>query len=157
MKVVDKFLDVMGFLDNDEEDEQEEIIQRQEESQTEPQYKRKKGQLVAIHNYKSDSAKVVVVEPKNFDEAQVIADNLKNHRAVIVNMENIELSLAKRIIDFVGGTAYALDGTMQKIGRSIILVVPPNIDIGGEITEDYFEDQEDVFSWVSKFAKRGEI
>jgi len=154
MKVVDRFLDIMGFLEKDDEyehDEEEiypEVLSLDEN-------KKRKGKLVALHN--RDSMKVMLVEPKDFDEAQIIADNLKSRRAVIVNLENVEYELGKRIIDFVGGTAYAIDGTMQKIGQGIILVVPPNIDIGGELKDTYINEQEDVFSWVAKFSKRGDF
>ncbi|MDK2823283.1 MAG: cell division inhibitor SepF [Clostridia bacterium] len=156
MKMVDKFLDIMGFLEKEDEYEEE-----AEGLYNEPQFfeenKRRKGQLVAIHNHTRDNVKVVVIEPQNFDEAQLIADNLKNKKAVIINLENAEYELGKRLIDFVGGTAYAIGGTMQKIGQGIILVVPPNIDIGGELKEKYSDQQEDVFSWVSKFSKKGDL
>jgi len=155
MKMVDKFLDIMGFVDREEEyDESEEQYR---ESQYTEESKRRKGQLVAIHNHARENVKVVVIEPGDFNEAQIIADNLKNKKAVIINLENVDYELGKRLIDFVGGTAYAIGGTMQKIGQGIILVVPPNIDIGGELKDAYSEDQEDVFAWVSKFGKKGDL
>ncbi|MFZ5944113.1 MAG: cell division protein SepF [Bacillota bacterium] len=153
MKMVDRFLDIMGFLDREEE--YEEIEEINKEPQLE-EGKRRRGQLVAIHNHTKDNVKVVVIEPESFDEAQLIADNLKSKKAVIVNLEKSEYELGKRLIDFVGGTAYAIGGTMQKIGQGIILVVPPNIDIGGELKDSYMEEQEDVFNWVSKFGRKGE-
>jgi len=155
MKMVDKFLDIMGFIDREEEYEESEDHYR--DSQYSDENRRKKGQLVAIHNHAKDNVKVVVLEPQEFNEAQVIADNLKNKKAVIINLENADYELGKRLIDFIGGTAYAIGGTMQKIGQGIILVVPPNIDIGGEFKETYPDDQEDVFAWVSKFGKKGDL
>ncbi|NLT95476.1 MAG: cell division protein SepF [Clostridia bacterium] len=153
MKMVEKFLDIMGFVDREEENEDiEEVYQ---ESPFEDS-KRKRGQLVAIHNIR-ENVKVVVIEPEDFNDAQVIADNLKNKKAVIINLENADYELGKRLIDFIGGTAYAIGGTMQKIGQGIILAVPPNIDIGGELKDSFVEDREDVFAWVSKFAKKGDL
>lgn len=155
MKMMDRFLDVMGFLDKDEEYEVEDEGLYSEVQHIEN--RKRKGQLVAIPNHNRDNVKVVLVEPRQFDDAQTIADNLKNRKAVIINIENSEYELGKRIIDFVGGTAYAIGGSMQKIGQSIILAVPPNIDIGGELADKYLEEQEEVFSWVSKFGKKGDL
>ncbi|KJS84711.1 MAG: hypothetical protein JM58_10340 [Peptococcaceae bacterium BICA1-8] len=155
MKMVDKFLDIMGFIDREEEYEESEDQNR--ESPYSDENKRRKGQLVAIHNHAKDNLKVVVIEPEDFNEAQGIADNLKNRKAVIINLENAEYELGKRLIDFVGGTVYAIGGSMQKIGHGIILVVPPNVDIGGEYKETSPDNQEDVFAWVSKFAKKGDM
>ena len=148
MKMVDKFLNFMGFT---EPKDDEETIQEsyQEEG------KKRKGQLVALPNSK-ENVRVVVVDPKTFDEAQIIADHLKSRQAVIINLEKVEYELAKRIIDFVGGTAYAIDGSMQKIGQGIILAVPPNVDINSEHKEYYLEEQQEVFSWVAKFPRKGE-
>ncbi|SMB94223.1 cell division inhibitor SepF [Desulfonispora thiosulfatigenes DSM 11270] len=143
--VMDKLLNLMGFAD-----EQEEIY----EETSEPEEKRRKGQIVALHN--RESVKVKVVEPLCFEEAQKIADDLKNRKAVVINLEQAELDLAIRVIDFVGGTAYAIGGSMQKIGKGIILVVPPNIDIDGSLAEVNQIEQKDkeVFSWVSNFPKK---
>jgi cell division inhibitor SepF len=155
MKMVDKFLDIMGFVDHEEE--YEDNGEGYKEAPYSEENKRKKGQLVAIHNHIRENVKVVIIEPKDFNDAQEIADNLKNKKAVIINLENVDYELGKRLIDFIGGTAYAIGGTMQKIGQGIILAVPPNIDIGGELNEAYLDGREDVFSWVSKFAKKGDF
>ncbi|MGI6225334.1 MAG: cell division protein SepF [Peptococcales bacterium] len=155
MRMVDKFLDIMGFIDREEEFEDTENQFR--ETQTPEDSPKRRGQLVALHNPSRENPKVVVFEPEDFNEAQNIADNLKNKKAVIINLENADFELGKRLIDFIGGTAYAIGGTMQKIGQGIILVVPPNIDIGGEIKDGENYDQEDVFAWVSKYGRKGDL
>ena len=76
------------------------------------------------------------MEPNSFEEAQSIADQLKNRRPVIVNLENAEKVLAKRIVDFISGTTYALNGNMQKVGNGIFLFVPTNVDISGEMRDE---------------------
>lgn len=154
MKIMDKFLDLMGFIDREEE--VEDADHPYMESQYTEESSRRRGQLIALHNRTKENPKVVVIEPEDFNEAQNIADNLKNKKAVIINLENADFELGKRLIDFIGGTAYAIGGTMQKIGQGIILVVPPNIDIGGELKDVDIGDQEDVFSWVSKYGKKGD-
>jgi len=145
MKVVDKFLDIMGFTEIKEEviTEQETII----EDAAEYKPRKPKGQLFPLNTNK-EQIKVVLIEPIVFDDCQQIADSLKNKRTVIINLENMDLVTARRIIDFVGGTAYALGGTLQKIGAGIIIVVPNNVDISGDINS--MSQPKEVFAWINK-------
>ncbi len=141
MKIVDKVLGMMG-LDDDEE---REIVEETTEEQLEGQTKGKKsGPVLSIHSQKQ--MKVVVMEPKSFEDSQAIADNLKNRRPVIVNLDHVDQDLARRIIDFCSGTTYALNGSLQKVGNGIYLFVPSNIDIAAEIRED--EKGKSVFTWA---------
>lgn len=123
-KLLDKVIGIMGFADEDfeddyfEEDEKEEVV-REEPRATN---NRKGAQVVSIHTQKQ--VKVVVLEPQAFEDSQNIADQLKNRRPVIVNLENADRNLAKRIVDFVSGTTYALGGNMQKVGNGIFLLFP---------------------------------
>ncbi len=80
--------------------------------------------------------KVMVVEPFSFDDAQHIADHLKNRKPVVVNFENTEKEVAKRMIDFISGTTYALSGRIQKIGNQIFLCAPNNVDIAYSSREE---------------------
>lgn len=73
--------------------------------------------------------KVMVVEPFSFDDAQHVADHLKNRKPVVVNFENCDKEVAKRMIDFISGTTYALAGSIQKIGNNIFLCAPNNVDV----------------------------
>jgi cell division inhibitor SepF len=76
--------------------------------------------------------KVVVIEPKSFDEAQEIIDDLKSGRPVIINFEDTDRELARRIIDFISGGAYALDGSTEKISNYVFLFVPKGVEITKE-------------------------
>lgn len=76
--------------------------------------------------------KVVVIEPKSFDEAQEIIDDLKDGRPVIINFEDTDRELARRIIDFISGGAYALDGSTEKISNYVFLFVPKGVEITKE-------------------------
>ncbi len=76
--------------------------------------------------------KVVVIEPKSFDEAQEIIDDLKDGRPVIINFEETDRELARRIIDFISGGAYALDGSTEKISNYVFLFVPKGVEITKE-------------------------
>ena len=82
----------------------------------------------------SKGAKVVLVEPRIYAEAQDIAENLKNKRATIVNLQRIDREQGVRIIDFLSGTVYALGGDIQRIGKDIFLCTPDNVEVSGEIS-----------------------
>ena len=73
--------------------------------------------------------KMVIVEPETFDDSQGIADYLRDRKPVVINFEGTDPEAAKRIIDFVSGTIYALNGSLRKIGRSILVCAPQNVDI----------------------------
>lgn len=145
------FWEALGFGDSEKEDRDEYYEEVDEAPSFVPTKKERSNNLVAL---KSDKVSVVVIEPTNFEEAPIIADNLKDKRPVIINMENADPILIRRMIDFIGGICYAIGGTMQKIGYKIILVVPPNVNISGELKESYTQqDQEEVFAWVTHFDK----
>lgn len=135
-KLFDKVIGIMGFAD---EEPEEELLEEQEKEKNQVEEvvsrsNRKNAQVVSIHSQKQ--MRVVVMEPTSFEEAQNIADQLKSRRPVIVNLENAENMLAKRIVDFISGTTYALNGNMQKVGNGIFLFVPTNVDITGEMRDE---------------------
>ncbi|NPV26618.1 MAG: cell division protein SepF [Firmicutes bacterium] len=133
-----RFIDrVLGFLGY-EEDEFEAEQLRVNEEQVNPTLPTKKGGAVfSLHAPKS--VKVVIVEPGTFEEAQGIAEHLKNRRQVIINLEHAEKELAKRVIDFVSGATYALDGTVQKIANGVFLFAPANVDVSSDLRDDIKE------------------
>ena len=83
---------------------------------------------------------MIVYHPVSYEDTQNIIDNLKNRKPVIVNMEELEMETAQRILDFLSGAVYALNGTMCKISRGIFVVAPNNYDVVGNGDEDYDED-----------------
>jgi cell division inhibitor SepF len=87
------------------------------------------GHTTASVGGAAKSMKVMVVEPVTFDDAQHVADHIKNRKPVVINFENTETAVAKRIIDFVSGTTYALAGNLQKVGKDIFLCAPSNVDV----------------------------
>lgn len=88
------------------------------------------------------SSKMILAEPRVYAEAQDIAENLKNKRAVVVNLQRIEKDQGLRIIDFLSGTVYALGGDIQRIGTDIFLCVPDTVEVDGAISEYYYDDQQ---------------
>ncbi len=145
MKVIDKIFDIMGFTEISEEVVTEENTPFEGIQEIRP--RKSKGQIVPLNANKT-GLKVVLLEPETFDECQMIADNLKNNRTVIINLENLDYNLARRVIDFVGGTAYALGGALQKVGSGIVIAVPSNVDISGDIKN--MTQPKEIFAWINK-------
>ena len=91
------------------------------------------------------SGKMILLEPRAFSESQQIADHLKKRNTVVVNMKRVTQEQAKRIIDFLSGTVYAIGGDLQKIGVGIFLCTPRNVNVEGSISdEDNNKRQEDI-------------
>ena len=97
----------------------------------------------------SRGLEVCVIKPKTFEEAQDVCDMLMLGRAVILNLEGIDQFEAQRIIDFVCGTVYAINGKLHAVARYIFIFSPANIDISGEFAEFFSEDG----FGVPKFSK----
>ena len=87
-------------------------------------------------------AKMILLEPRAYSEAQQIADHLKKRNTVVVNLKRVTSDQAKRIMDFLSGTIYAIKGNIQKIGSGIFLCTPNNINVQGKITDDTEKDKE---------------
>ena len=76
---------------------------------------------------------VVLFRPGNFNDTSKAADDLRNRKAVIVNMENVDKAMARRVVDFLSGCVYALDGDVKKIAQSAYLFCPHNMEISGDL------------------------
>ena len=86
---------------------------------------------------------MILLEPRAYSESQQIADHLKKRNAVVVNLKRVTSDQAKRIIDFLSGTIYAIGGDLQKIGGGIFLCTPNNVNIQGKITDE--TDGKDIY------------
>ena len=80
-------------------------------------------------------SKMVLVEPRAYSESQTIADHLKGRNSVVVNLKRVTNDQAKRIIDFLSGTLYAIGGDMQKLGNGIYLCTPKNVNVEGRMSD----------------------
>ena len=167
-RLFDKFIGIMGFGDDDIDDDYLEDYDegytkrdepyrshREEAAVREPlpkesfsremavrenSSKRKQASVVSIHTQKQ--VRVIVVEPVSFEEAQGIAEHLKARKSVILNLEKTSEALCQRMVDFISGTTYALGGNMQKVGNGIFLFVPNNVDISGDL--NYKASERDI-------------
>ena len=88
------------------------------------------GQVV---NMGSGKQEVVLFHAKTFDDAAKAADELRRRKAVILNMENVDKALTRRVVDFLSGSVYALDGRVKKVAQSTYLFCPHNMDVIGDL------------------------
>jgi len=151
-----KFLDFIGIEENEEPDEErgDDGYYRDEPDersgnvvnfgggrQTPPPAPRRRAErssgATGSNLPISGGMKMIVYHPVSYEDTQSIIDNLKNRKPVIVNMEELEVECAQRILDFLSGAVYALNGTMCKISRGIFVVAPNNYDVVGNGEDDY--------------------
>ena len=81
-------------------------------------------------------SKMILLEPRAYSESQQIVDHLKNRNTVVVNLKRVTSDQAKRIVDFLSGTIYAIGGDIQTIGGGIFLCTPNNVNIQGSISDE---------------------
>jgi len=148
MGVIDKFMEIMGLSDEVEEETIEEQEAPDEDRYGIRRVSSVKNKVVPINTPSKDALRVVLVEPICFDDCQIISDHLKAKRSVIINLEALDLAAARRIIDFVGGTAYALEGSMQKAGGSIFVAVPSHVEITGDLLN--ISQPKEVIPWINQ-------
>lgn len=133
---------LMGFIAPIEEDEDEgygeEAAYPQDE--TKPISKYENPVNAKVKTVPTDT-KMVLFEPRSFEEAEEIASHLKQRRAAVVNLHRLSRDYAQRTIDFLAGSVFALDGKIQKIGQNVILCSPRSIGVDGEISLESGDDQ----------------
>lgn len=141
---LDKLKRFMGQEETEEEDVKEEAY-----------YKVTKEE----YGYENGIAgsKMMLLEPRAYSESQQIADHLKERNAVVVNLKRVTPDQAKRIVDFLSGTLYAIGGDLQKLGGGIFLCTPNNVNVEGKISDDAAptkptknkakNQEEDEFDW----------
>ncbi len=91
------------------------------------------GQVLSMNGSASNKQEVVLFRPGSFNDTSKAADDLRSRKAVIVNMENVDKAMARRVVDFLSGCVYALDGDVKKIAQSAYLFCPHNMDIVGDL------------------------
>jgi cell division inhibitor SepF len=144
MGVMNRFMNFFGLQEEEEVVERERLSSREEEEYEPAPVEARKNQrtsnVVSIHSQKN--VKVVLYEPRSYDEAQEIADHLRSHRTVVINLQRVRNDQAMRIIDFLSGTVYALGGGISKIGGNIFMCTPDTVEIQGSITEILGDEQD---------------
>lgn len=131
-----KLVDYLGFGPEEDEFEEEELQESappqvwQEEPRRTPAADRR-AQVVPITSIppKQTGFKVMVVEPRSFEEVQTIVDQMKARRPVILNLESLDKDLAQKILNFLNGAIYALNGETQRVAAGIFFYAPPGVDV----------------------------
>lgn len=132
MTIMDR---IMGFFGVSDEELYEEVEEEQESSSNQ----KGRNNIVSLHTQKN--IRMVLFEPRTYEESPEIADHLKSHRPVVVNLQLVRREQGVRIIDFLSGTVYALGGNIQKLGENIFICTPANVDIQGTITDILKEEE----------------
>lgn len=159
MGIVDKFLKKIGIGDPEEENDLDERFERMSERSlpSGDPYRERNDNVINFHAATAaarggDTAallrmKVVVIEPKTFDDSQQIANYLKDKKPVVINFENTDSDVAMRIVDFISGTTYALSGEIKKVSHHVFLCAPNNVNVA--YTQDKASIQAEM-PWLKK-------
>ncbi|MGM0365754.1 MAG: cell division protein SepF [Actinomycetota bacterium] len=144
--ILRKTLSFLGFAESEEYDEDREIDNTEEEEDVKTRYygnryssvshQRPKRKVSFLNPVKNEpKAKVFVAEPHDFDEMQITGERFKHNIPVIINLQNTNTELSKRIIDFCSGMAFALEGSIQKVADRVFLITPYNVEVTSEDKE----------------------
>ena len=94
----------------------------------------RRGKVVNIHA--TTQLKVVLVKPERFENASEIADHLKEKRTVVMNLESTHKDIARRLVDFLSGVAYAGEGKIKKVSANTYIITPYSVDIHGDLIDE---------------------
>lgn len=140
MSIKNKFRTLFSVEDEEYYEEYQPYEAEEQLTRSEKHEKQDKKNVVSLKSVQSQ-IKVVLSEPRSYDETQDIADHIVNRRSVVINLQRVDYEQAKRIVDFLSGTVYAVSGDMQKLGPHTFLCTPDNVEITGSITQ-MVEDEE---------------
>ena len=108
--------------------------ERREERRDERRSEDRHNKVVNIHA--TTQLKVVLVKPERFENASEIADHLKDKRTVVLNLESTNKDIARRLIDFLSGVAYAGEGKIKKVSANTYIITPYHVDIEGDLIDE---------------------
>ena len=150
--IMDKVWGLFGGVDQgvEEEYDEEEAYEYEERGNYEAEEERgffgRRGKVVPL-NAQGQPVKMVISQPTTFEQSEEICSLLKEKKSVIVNLEYVNKDVARRIVDFISGGVYALDGHIQKISNSIFLIAPVNYEITNEMAREEIKSKLSV-SWL---------
>lgn len=141
MKILDDFKDFLRGEDVDDEDFEEfsprnarENVVQEEKSYAPPAENKRSNKVVNINA--TTQLSVVLVKPEQFENAVEIADHLKAKRTVVLNLEQTNKDIARRLVDFLSGVAYANEGKIKKIANSTYIITPYHVDLLGDLLDE---------------------
>jgi cell division inhibitor SepF len=143
----EKILSFLGLMEETEEETLEDV-----EFVGKPA---RKASVLNLHSNKNNNnMRLVIVKPYEFAEAQQIVEHIKARKPVLVNMEETEMSEARRLVDFISGATYALDGNMQKVSQQIFVFAPSQVEVNAQIYRDM--DARDTAAALEELNIRGD-
>ena len=151
--LMNKVWDLFGMDSAEPEGYEDENIydyDNNEEEETEDNKKifgRKNNKVVNMPQTQGQAIKMVISQPTTFEQSDEICSFLKEKKSIIVNLEYVNKDVARRIVDFISGGVYALDGYIQKVSNSIFLVAPSNYEITNEMAREEIKNKLSV-SWL---------
>ncbi len=137
MGLFGKLQDLLGDAEDEREVQDEgstELMSRSSERAAEQEAARKGNKVVNIHA--TAQLQVVLVKPERFDDASTIADHLNAKRTVVLNLESSNKDVARRILDFLSGVAYANDGQIKKVANCTYIITPYNVGFMGDLLDE---------------------
>lgn len=149
--LMNKVWDLFGMDSQEEEEYEEENVYDYEDEEEEIVEDRKlfgrKNKVVSMPQANANAIQMVISQPTTFEQSDEICSFLKEKKSVIVNLEYVNKDVARRIVDFISGGVYALDGYIQKVSNSIFLVAPSNYEITNEMAREEMKSKLSV-SWL---------
>lgn len=147
--LMNKVWDLFGMDSAEPEEYEEDDVYDYEEEEEEVEDKKLFGRKNKVVNMpqQTNAIKMVISQPTTFEQSDEICSFLKEKKSVIVNLEYVNKDVARRIVDFISGGVYALDGYIQKVSNSIFLVAPSNYEITNEMAREEMKSKLSV-SWL---------
>ena len=147
--LMNKVWDLFGMDSQEEEEYEDENVYDYEEEEEVEDRKLfgRKNKVVSMPQTNTNAIKMVISQPTTFEQSDEICSFLKEKKSVIVNLEYVNKDVARRIVDFISGGVYALDGYIQKVSNSIFLVAPSNYEITNEMAREEMKSKLSV-SWL---------
>ncbi len=148
--IMNKVWDLFGMDSAEPEEEEIDNVYEYEDEDDEIEAEDRKifgkrNKVVAMPQ--TQPIKMVISQPTNFEQSEEICGLLKEKKSVIVNLEYVNKDVARRIVDFISGGVYALDGHIQKVSNSIFLIAPVNYEITNEMAREEIKNKLSV-SWL---------
>lgn len=149
-KVINKVMGFLGLEDDLEEDiEETEEVRREkavnDTAQVEPIISSSKRQNKVVSIHTTIAAKVKIVKPTTYEEAADICDELKNRKIVVINTTGLELRVAQRLLDFMGGASYALGGDLEEVEKGVYLLSPATVEVSNDFKSEL--SNKGIFGW----------
>lgn len=179
MKFFDKMMETLGLVEEPLEDEWDDLQETEDQfsfskpaedafpAQEQMQMQKPKRPMFndlnnpmgreKIKTYKTggaDQIKMIVIRPETYEEAQDICDYIRAGKPVVVNLEGMQFDVSQRVMDFLSGSCYSLNGNIQRVAKNIFIVAPNNIDVSAEMNRSTAAKTSNL-PWMQQQAKPG--